>query len=231
MREPFEPLPGETPRIGWRVWAWPFVVCLLIGSVFGLSKAGFLPWGTDVLAQAGQFAGSPWGLPILVGVFCAGAFLGVPQFALMAAAMVAFGPWPGAVYAWLATLCSGGVTYWAGRAGGQALFARFAGARAHKVSAFLGRNAFQASAFVRLIPSGPFILVNMAFGVSRARFFPFLAGLALGAWPKLILVALTTRGLIAAEAGAMWLAIAAGTLVVLVWGGVVWLGRGQQAGE
>ncbi len=213
----------------WRVWLLPGCVLAAVLIVFALGKAGLLPGFEGLLDRVGVLSGSSWALPILIGIFCLAAFLGLPQFVLFGAAIVAFGPWLGMAYAWLATLCSGALTFWAGRFGGEAIFNRFAGARAQRLSAFLGRNTFKASLLVRLVPTGPFILVNMAFGISKARFLAFLGGLAIGALPKLALVALAARGLIAAEQGVVWMSVVTVLGVGVIWGGMIWLGRRKLA--
>ena len=46
----------------------------------------------------------PWALAAAVGGFTVLAFLGVPQFVLVAAAVVAFGPWTGFLYSWVGNL-------------------------------------------------------------------------------------------------------------------------------
>ena len=56
-------------------------------SVFALGKLGQLPGLDQAEAWLRNLAGSPWGLPAVVAVFCVAAFLGVPQFALLAAAV------------------------------------------------------------------------------------------------------------------------------------------------
>ncbi len=207
------------------MWLLPGFVLLAVLIVFVLGKIGLLS-GLDVLLDhLDAFSGSPWALPVLLAVFCIGAFLGVPQFVLFGAAVVTFGPWLGIAYAWLATLCSGALTYWTGRLGGEALFNRFAGTRTKRLSSFLGRNTFKASLFVRLIPTGPFILVNMTFGISKARFPAYLCGLAIGACPKLVLVALAARGLVAAEQGLAWVSMSAVVGVGVIWIGMIWMGR------
>ncbi len=57
----------------------------------------------------------PWALPAAVGGFAVMAFLGVPQFVLIAAAVVAFGPWTGFAYSWIGTLVSALVGFALGR--------------------------------------------------------------------------------------------------------------------
>jgi len=207
----------------WRALIFPIICTLIIGAVVVAGKFGYFPATEELLQRIGAYAGSPWGLPILVLVFCVGAFLGAPQFGLMAGAILAFGPWSGVLYAWLATLCSGTLTFWAGRLGGERLFARYAGKRANKIAKYLGQNAFKASALVRLVPTGPFVLVNMTFGMSGARFSPFLAGLGIGALPKLVLVALAGQGLVSAGRGSLAIALCAVLGVSLVWGFMFWM--------
>jgi len=213
----------------WRALVFPVIWVLIIGAVFIAGKFGVLPSAENLLQRVGAYAGSVWGLPLLVLVFCVGAFLGAPQFALMAGAILAFGPWMGGLYAWLATLCSGTLTFWAGRFGGERLFARYAGKRANRIAGFLGQNAFKASGLVRLVPTGPFVLVNMAFGMSGARFLPFLAGLGLGAVPKLVLVALVGQGLVSAGRGSLVIALCALLGAGLLWALMFWIKKRRRA--
>ena len=49
---------------------------------------------------------------------------------------------------------------------------------------------------MRLVPTGPFILVNMAAGISSVRFRSFLIGTALGIIPKIAVVALLAQGIL-----------------------------------
>jgi uncharacterized membrane protein YdjX (TVP38/TMEM64 family) len=134
------------------------------------------------------YAHSPWGLVAAVVVFTAAAYVGAPQFVLIAACVVAFGPWLGFLYSWIATVASAAATYWTGRLTGAAALERLGGRAASHLFAHVGRNAFTASFVIRNVPSAPFILVNMAFGAARASFPAFLAGCALGVLPKTALV-------------------------------------------
>ena len=169
-------------------------------------------------------ADSPWGLPALMLVFCVSAFFGMPQFALIAAAVAVFGPWAGAAYSWIATLISGAMTFYVGRLTGEEAFRRYAGKSANRIAGFIGRNAFVASAVVRNVPTGPFLLVNMAFGVSRAGFWPYMAGMAVGTLPKIVLIAFAGRSLLAALQGNAFTAILAAVAAVGVYAAIaLWL--------
>ncbi|MEX1249728.1 MAG: VTT domain-containing protein [Hyphomonas sp.] len=161
----------------------------LVLGVFALGKLGLVPRLGDVEVWLDSLADSPWGLPAVIAVFCVAAFIGVPQFALLAASIAVFGPVMGAVYSWIANMVSGALTFWIGRAGGEAAVRRYAGPRAQKLSALIGRNALIASALVRSVPAGPFLIVNMVFGASAAKFRDYWIGMGLGILPKILLVA------------------------------------------
>ena len=141
--------------------------------------------------------------PAAIAVFTLAAFVGAPQFLLIAACVVAFGPWFG-------------LPLRLGRdrgLGGGHLLRRPAGRRRGRCSASaadglnrlsrLRRHATPSSGsfIIRNVPSAPFIVVNMAFGVSQARFPSFLAGCALGVLPKTALVAFFGGSFMTAVAG------------------------------
>lgn len=192
----------------------------LLGVVlitFVLGKLGLLPSFEALKAFMSAAADSPYGLPALILVFCIAAFLGIPQFALIAMSIALFGPWMGFLYAWVANLTSGAVTFWTGRIAGEKAFRRYAGKTANRLSGFVGRNAFITSAIVRNVPAGPFLLVNMAFGVSRAKFTHFLAGMAIGGLPKIVLLAFAGQSVMSALKGNPLIAICMGLVAIALY--------------
>lgn len=140
------------------------------------------------------FRGSPWAPFIVLATFVGGAFLGLPQWALYAGTIVAFGPIWGALMAWGSTLVSGSVNFWLGRLIGAERVSQYGGELVNRLTALLKRNGFIASFAVRLVPTGPFILVNMVAGVAGMRFLHFLGGMAAGIIPKLAVVGLVVQG-------------------------------------
>ncbi len=206
-----------------RAWRAVLVTVALFaatGAVFLLGKSAL-----DLDAEArleiwlGGLADTPWGLPATVLLFTVAAFLGAPQFLLIAACVVAFGPWWGFLYSWLATVVSAAATFGVGRAMGARSLERFGGGTMNRMSRFVGRNAFVGSFIIRNVPSAPFVVVNMAFGVSRARFSSYLAGCALGVLPKTALVAFFGGSVMTAVTGdGVW------TSAILAGVGLGWLG-------
>jgi len=211
---------------------------VVLGAMTALFAVGKSQLGLDAEARLeawlGGFRHGPWGLPAAVIVFTVAAFFGAPQFILIAACVVAFGPWFGFLYSWIATVASAAVTYWMGRGPTARVLERHGGKTVGRLTRFVGQNAFYASFMIRNVPSAPFIVVNMAFGAARASFPGFLAGCALGVLPKTALVAFFGGSFMTAVSGdGVWTsAILAG--VALAWLGLMlgvreWVRRREKA--
>lgn len=207
-----------------RRWRTAAVTLLLLGAVLVMFLVGKSSLGVETEARMELwlqgYRGSPWAFIATVLLFVVSAFVGAPQFLLIAACVVAFGPSLGFWYSWVATVASAGVTYWLGRGPTARLLDRLGGRTVERLKRFVGRNAFYASFIIRNVPSAPFIVVNMAFGATRANFWAFLVGCALGVLPKTALVAFfggavfsAVRGdgvwhsLLLAGAAILWLAL------------------------
>lgn len=161
----------------------------------------------DALQEAiRQFAEGPWGVPALIIAFCACAFIGVPQFVLIGIAVYAFGPIWGSLWSWVATMCSGTITFWLGRLFGQQTLQRLGEGRIKRFTNFIAKNAFAASAIVRNAPAGPFLMVNMVFGAIRAPYLHYAGGMALGIIPKIAVIAFGMQAIQAALGGNLFLA-------------------------
>lgn len=132
-------------------------------------------------------ANGPWGLAIVIGAFAVLAFIGVPQVALIAAAVAILGPERGAGYAWIATMISAMIGYLIGRAVGATESLDDAGLQ--RFIRWIEKNGFWASLAVRLVPLAPFPLVNIAAGAARIGAVDFVAGTGLGIIPKIVLTA------------------------------------------
>jgi len=227
---------SEMDARAWRAVAISFVLFGGVGLVFvfGAPLLG-LSGREEVELWMGAGLRGPWALPAAVGGFAALAFLGVPQFVLIAAAVVAFGPVTGFLYSWIGTLASSVVGFALGRRFGARALRNVSGKGVTRFMEMIGRNGFLASLVVRLVPSAPFIVVNMAAGVTPMRFSHFVAGTALGIVPKIALTAFAGRQVVQALNGGgspkMWLALAG---AAAAWIGVTliaraWLARREAA--
>jgi uncharacterized membrane protein YdjX (TVP38/TMEM64 family) len=96
----------------------------------------------------------------------------------------------------------------------------------------MGKNTLLASFFVRFIPTGPFVVVNMAFGAARANFWTYIVGLAVGVLPKTVMVAFFGDSIMDALQGEFLAAAVMAVLAIALWLLVVlmvrrWLRRDQ----
>jgi uncharacterized membrane protein YdjX (TVP38/TMEM64 family) len=217
-----------------KAWRALLVSFLLFGGVglifvFGAQVLGF---GGESAVEGflGAAARGPLALPVAVAAFAGLAFLGVPQFMLIAAAVVAFGGWTGFVYSWIGTMVSALVGFRLGRAAGARTLERFSGPGVWRFMDHVGRNGFAASLIVRLVPSAPFIVVNMAAGVTPMRLVDFVLGTALGIVPKIALTAFAGSSIArAVRQGpgreAIWLGLVVAVWLAIGWAARLWLGR------
>jgi uncharacterized membrane protein YdjX (TVP38/TMEM64 family) len=198
--------------------------------VFGAQALGF---NGEATVQAWLRAASgPWSLPVAVLAFAALAFVGVPQIMLIAAAVVAFGPTTGSLYSWVGTMASSVVGFYLGRVAGAKVLERFSGESVGRFVKLIARNGLFASFIVRLVPSAPFIVVNMAAGVTPMRVADFLLGTAVGIVPKIVLTAFAGNSIFRVLKGeigkdALWLVAIALAWVAIGLAARAWL-RNQE---
>jgi uncharacterized membrane protein YdjX (TVP38/TMEM64 family) len=222
-----------------KAWRTLTISFLLFGGVglifvFGAQALGFS--GEATVERWMGAASGPLALPVAVAGFAALAFIGVPQFMLIAAAVVAFGGWTGFVYSWIGTMVSSMVGFYLGRAAGAKVLERFSGAGVKRFMDHVGRNGFLASLIVRLVPSAPFIVVNMAAGVTPMRALDFAAGTAIGIVPKIALTAFAGNSIARAMRGELgrdivWLVVVAAAWIAVGWAARLWLRSREKPAE
>ena len=105
---------------------------------------------------------------------------------------------------------------------------KYGGEMVNRIIAIVRENGFFTSFAVRFVPTGPFILVNMAAGVSRMKFHAFLAGTGLGIITKIAVVALIAQGLITGANGQKAMLGCAGLVIALI-GGMLYARRHLRA--
>jgi uncharacterized membrane protein YdjX (TVP38/TMEM64 family) len=212
-----------------KAWRALLVSFVLFGGVGVVFVFGAQVLGFDGEATVEQWMGAgagPWALPVAVAAFALLAFVGVPQFMLIAAAVVAFGAWSGFAYSWVGTMVSALIGFYLGRIAGARTLDTFSGEGLRQFMELVGRNGFFASLIVRLVPSAPFIVVNMAAGVTPMRLRHFALGTAIGIVPKIALTAFAGNSIIQVlrgEGGSHHVALIAG--VGLLWLVIGWYAR------
>jgi len=204
-----------------RAWTAVGVSVAMIVVALIVLVVGRLYYGAEIEAFIDQTLGGArrthLGLPVTIAVFTLTAYVGAPQFVLILACVVAFGPEQGFWFAWIATVVSGAVTYITGRLAGAETTKRLGGATGGRFTRFMGKNAFLASLIVRFVPTAPFVVVNMAFGAARVTFWPYIAGLTIGVLPKTAIFAFGYDGIMDAVEGRWGSAALMGGAAILLW--------------
>jgi uncharacterized membrane protein YdjX (TVP38/TMEM64 family) len=168
---------------------------LLVFTMIGYGRAYLGISESDINTWLQTVRGTVWALPLTILIFTLAAFVGVPQWMLIAGAVIAFGPAYGAGYSWVSTMLSASLNFWIGHWVGAERLKKYGGDLVNRMAGLVRKNGFVTSFTVRLVPTGPFVLVNMAAGVSRMTFLAFLMGTGLGIIPKILAVAFLGKGI------------------------------------
>jgi uncharacterized membrane protein YdjX (TVP38/TMEM64 family) len=163
---------------------------------------------------------TPMAAPAAVGTFVVLASIGAPQVVTIPALVLVFGPVAGFFYSWIGKVIACALGFLVGRRFGATLVARYASPKVQLVMDQLGRHGFAASAIIRLAPTIPSVLINLAAGCTPIKFLDFTAGAAVGSIPKMALIAFAGHAAIAGLAGGgagAWLSLggAVGLLALL----------------
>ncbi len=187
----------------------PVLLLVLSQNLFDVDQAEFF-------AMMQSLSESPWAVPVTIALFCGLAFIGAPQWMLITGTVLAFGVWEGGVLSWLGSMAAAILGFWVGHRVGAERLRRIDAKLIRKLSAAVRKNGFMTSLVVRLVPTGPAILVNLAAGVSRMKFRNFAAGTAIGIVPKIIVVCLVSQGLISGLSGSLMAVFFAGLALLAI---------------
>ncbi len=118
-----------------------------------------------------------------------------PVMALRVGTVLVFGPIVGALYSVAGATLSALVGWTIGRRVGADAVERSIGPRAEAIRSRLARRGVLSVAAARMVPLGPFSLVNAFAGAARIPCKDFLLGTFLGTLPGLLVVALASAPL------------------------------------
>ncbi len=173
------------------------------------------------------FGQSIFAIPVTICIYLLAAFVNVPQMMLHAGVILTFGPVVGSIIAWAATLVSASFDFWLGRRLGAERISKISSGNMAKVLRLIRKHGFLASMGVRVVPTGPFILVNMAAGVTHMRFSYFIVGTAIGIIPKIAIIAFLSEGVKGTVTGKGPVYIAIVVLIALVWMVIIYTAGSQ----
>ena len=139
-----------------------------------------------VSGWADAFAGHWWAPLAIIAVYTPASVVLFPRPLLTLAAVVAFGPWLGFVYAMAGILVAALAGYYAGRLFERDTVRRIAGKQLNGLTEALRRRGLLAVTAVRLVPIAPFAVESVVAGALRIRLRHLVLGTFLGMLPGVL---------------------------------------------
>jgi phospholipase D1/2 len=178
---------------------------------------------TRLSAAFRSVAQSPLSFPIVVGIFVVAGFIAFPVTLLIAATAITFGTWEGLSVALTGSMASALATYGAGRWLGADLLRRVMGPRINRVARKVKSNGILAVTTMRVMPTAPFMLVNLVAGATRIRLLDYTIGTFLGLAPGIVIMSVLGGRLLEMMTRPSLLDIALIAGFLLLWAGLSYI--------
>jgi len=174
---------AQTSQFAWGKALAVVAVCVGLAAVWRYTPLASLLSPERVVAWAEDFAGRAWAPFAVMAAYTPASFALFPRPLITLFAVVAFGPWLGAVYAMAGIVVAAISNYLAGLTMNRNTVRRIAGGRLNRVSEVLRSKGLLAMTAVRVVPVAPFAVVGLIAGAIRIRFAHFVGGTVLGILP------------------------------------------------
>ncbi|HEY3178228.1 MAG TPA: VTT domain-containing protein [Casimicrobiaceae bacterium] len=217
-------VPEEHVRSSKRYWFIALAFVVLAVAAMAWRFTPLTEWlALDRLVDIGvAMREHPWApLAIMLTFVVAGLVL-FPLSILIVVMAIVYGPVLGPVYTLVGAALSATVTFWIGRKLGRETVRKLAGRRVNDLSRALGKRGFLPVIVARLLPVGPYSIVNVVAGASHIGWRNFLVGTVIGLAPGVITTSVFIDRTIAAvrqpNAGTFaLLAVITAAIVALAW--------------
>jgi len=181
-------VPEEHIRSSARYW--------LIASAFVVLALAAMAWRFTPLSEWFAFdrlvdigvamREHPWAPLATMVIFVIAGLVLFPLSVLIVVTAIVYGPVLGPIYTLSGAALSGTVTFWIGRKLGRETVRKLAGRRVNDLSRALGKRGFLPVVVARLLPVGPYSIVNVVAGASHIGWRNFLLGTVIGLAPGVI---------------------------------------------
>lgn len=131
--------------------------------------------------QLGRFLDTAgfWAPLVFILIYTVGVCLFVPGTFLTGLGAAIFGPYLGFIYVWFGAMLGASAAFVIGRTLGRDFAASLVGDRLKKYDEAIERNGFATVLYLRLVYF-PFTPLNFGMGLTRVRFWDYVAGTGLG---------------------------------------------------
>jgi phosphatidylserine/phosphatidylglycerophosphate/cardiolipin synthase-like enzyme/uncharacterized membrane protein YdjX (TVP38/TMEM64 family) len=187
-----EPAPkaAAAPRRLWAVAGG--LLAVLLAAALAWRHTALAGWVTvdNVTAWIEGFAGSWWGPIVVMLAYTPASMVMFPRPLITLAAGMAFGAALGLTYAIAGIVLAASLAFATGRRLDRNMVRRLVGARLNRIADALRRHGLLAMTAIRFLPVAPFVVVNLAAGAIRVRYWHFAVGTLLGMLPGALVATL-----------------------------------------
>jgi uncharacterized membrane protein YdjX (TVP38/TMEM64 family) len=161
------------------------VALVLLALTLAWRYTPLATWVTveSVAAWVEGFAANWWAPLVVMLAYTPASVVMFPRPLLTLAAGMAFGVALGFAYAMTGILLAASVAYLVGRRLDRDLVRRYVGERVNRIADAVRRHGLPAMTAIRIVPVAPFVVVNLAAGAIRVRYWHFALGTLFGMLP------------------------------------------------
>ena len=155
------------------------LVAFIVGAILMVHLTPIKQYLTpEMLSQYLDMTGF-WGPIIFIIIYAVGICLFIPGTLLTALGAAIFGSYWGFAWVWIAAMIGASVSFIIGRTLGREFAASLIGNKLKKYDDAIERNGFATVLYLRLVYF-PFTAMNFGMGLTKARFWDYVAGTGLG---------------------------------------------------
>lgn len=170
-------------RPAWGRLAAIAIVVIALAALWRFTPLAAVVTPENAIAWAKEFGSRPWAAFVVMAAYTPACFVMFPRPLITLAAVIAFGPYFGFLYAMLGIVFSAIVTYYVGKRMRRDTVRRLAGPRLDQMVEVLRRYGLLAMTLLRLVPLAPFFVEGLIAGAVRLRLRDLTIGTAIGLLP------------------------------------------------
>ncbi|MBW1841059.1 MAG: TVP38/TMEM64 family protein [Deltaproteobacteria bacterium] len=161
------------------IWKAVILLVFIVSAIFTIRFTPVKHYLTpDALGHFLERAGF-WAPLVYIVIYAVGVCLFVPGTLLTGLGAAIFGAYRGFAYVWIGAMIGAGGAFFIGRTLGRDFAASLVGDRLKKYDDAIERNGFATVLYLRLVYF-PFTPMNFGMGLTKVRFWDYLAGTGLG---------------------------------------------------
>ncbi|MEN8245207.1 MAG: TVP38/TMEM64 family protein [Thermodesulfobacteriota bacterium] len=156
-----------------------FLVIFIVGAILLVRLTPIKSYLTPEAMGAFLDRAGFWAPAVFILLYAAGACLFIPGTILTGLGAAIFGPYWGFLWVWFGAMLGAGAAFFIGRTLGREFATSLVGDKLKKYDDGIERNGFATVLYLRLVYF-PFTPMNFGMGLTKVRFWDYIAGTGLG---------------------------------------------------